>query len=88
MPQIFKRLADRIVWLAAPFNNPDWAYTVLAPVNEAFDEAAAGLNITLSELVSSPDLVYILNNHLLAYPLTVSSLPLRHRNLKTSQNVI
>ena len=57
---------------AEPFNDAALAYTVLAPVNEAFEEAAAGLNITLPELVSSPDLASILNNHLLAYPLTVS----------------
>ena len=59
--------------LAANLTDPNWAYTVLAPVNDAFEEAATSLNITLTELTSSPDLVHILENHLLAYPLTVSS---------------
>jgi len=46
---------------------------VLAPTNEAFSEAAYSLNITLTELLASPDLTSILQNHLLAYPLDVSN---------------
>ena len=56
---------------AATLENPDLAYTVFAPTDEAFVTALSELNITAAELLGSPDLLPILENHLLAYPLTV-----------------
>lgn len=58
---------------AALFDDPDLAYTVFAPINEAFEDAAASFNITLADFTASPELLLVLENHLLAYPLTVRS---------------
>lgn len=53
------------------FSDPNLAYTVLTPMNEAFEDAAEGRNMTLTEFMTSPELKPILENHLLASPLTV-----------------
>ena len=60
---------------AGTLSDPTLAYTVFAPTNEAFEEAASDLNVTLTDLLASPDLSSILENHLVAFPLPVSSPP-------------
>lgn len=57
---------------AGTLSDPNLAYTVFAPTNEAFAEAATDLNVTLDQLLASPDLSAILENHLVAFPLPVS----------------
>lgn len=51
--------------------DPNLAYTVFAPTDEAFTNALTALNLTAEEVLASPELTPILQNHLLAYPLKV-----------------
>lgn len=56
---------------AAFFSDPGLAFTVFAPNDNAFNTAAKSLNLTVPQFINSDALVPILQNHLLAYPLTV-----------------
>jgi uncharacterized surface protein with fasciclin (FAS1) repeats len=60
--------------LTSVIADPNLAYTVFAPTDEAFTNALTALNLTAEEVLASPELTPILQNHLLAYPLKSTDL--------------
>lgn len=49
--------------LTSKLDNPETVLTVFAPTNAAFDSYLAKTKLTKSELLSSPDLKYIIKQH-------------------------
>jgi uncharacterized surface protein with fasciclin (FAS1) repeats len=63
------------VGLAETFDDPFLSATLFAPTDDAFDAAAAALNLTSDELLNSPLLLPIVLYHVLAAPVLAEQLP-------------